>query len=87
MLSGVSLSFGDVFRTGAWGSCGITCESQRNPDPDPRVPLHLEGLRWHVMNDSAEPEIFMHELQLYVSLSLLKNHNSLCQRGHFFLTI
>lgn len=33
---------------------------------------NLEGLKWHVMKDLAEPEIFMHELQLYVSLLLLK---------------
>lgn len=56
----------------AWGSWGFACESQRNPLADPCVPLNLEGLKWHVMNDFAEPEIFMHELQLYVSLLLLK---------------
>lgn len=51
-----------------------------------------QGLKWHVMNDFAEPEIFMHELQLYVSVLLLKATSPFwlkgCQRGHqiLFLT-
>lgn len=39
-----------------------------------------QGLKWHVMNDFAEPEIFMHELQLYVSVLLLKPHLLLIER-------
>ncbi len=64
--------FGACVKTWAWGPWGFAREDQCNPPADPCVPLHLEGLKWHVMNDFAEPEIFMHELQLYVGLSLLK---------------
>lgn len=44
--------------------------SRREPPSDPwRVPLDVEGPKWHVMNDFAEPQIFMHELHLYESVS------------------
>lgn len=56
------------------GSWGFACESQSAWATlwSLEVPLDLEGLKWHVMNDFAEPQIFMHELQLYESLSPLK---------------
>lgn len=49
-----------------WGSA--------NPLANPCVLLIYPpcGLKWHVMNDFAEPESFMHELQLSVCLSSLK---------------
>ena len=79
-----SHSSGYVWRHEHGGQC--------NPLADPCVPLHLEGLKWHVMNDFAEPEIFMHELQLYVSLSLLKDTSPFAwkksfQRGHHILSL
>lgn len=49
----------------------------------PKIPIPL-WMKWHVMGDFAE--IFMHEILLYVSLSLLESHLSFwlkgCQRGH-----
>lgn len=56
------------------GSWGFACESQSAWATlwSLEVPLDLEGLKWHVMNDFAEPQIFMHELQLYESVSPLK---------------
>lgn len=66
----------------AWplGSCGCPCETCVS---HPKIPVSL-WMKWHVMGDFAE--IFMHEVLLYVSLSLLESHISFwlkgCQRGH-----
>lgn len=68
------------------GSRVFACGGRCTPLIDPCVPLHVDGLKWHVMNDFAEPEIFMHELQFSVGLSSLKATTPFDlkgrQRGH-----
>lgn len=64
-------------------------ESQCDPLADSCVPLHLEGLKWRVMNDSAEPEIFHAWAPALCELIAAESHISSwlkgCQRGHHML--